>query len=41
MSKTAVDQRTRDTINRMGLWPVGLEQWPNAKLCGPGREEVR
>lgn len=23
-------QRTREAINRMGLWPVGLEQWPNA-----------
>lgn len=20
-------QRTRETINRMGLWPSGLEQW--------------
>ena len=25
-------QRTRDTINRMGLWPVGLEQWPNVEV---------
>lgn len=24
-------QRTRETINSMGLWPVGLEQWPNVK----------